>query len=45
MRRKSWQRKVQTAILGGGPGREAVSEPRYIRRGQAGRASGVGQLP
>ena len=32
------------AILGGGPGLEAVSEPRHIRRGQAGRASGVGPL-
>ena len=32
------------AILGGGPGLEAVSEPRHIRRGQAGPASGVGPL-
>ena len=32
------------AILGGGPGLEAVTEPRHIRRGQAGRASGVGPL-
>ena len=32
------------AILGGGPGLEAVSEPRHIRRGQSGRASGVGPL-
>ena len=32
------------AILGGGPGLKAVSEPRRIRRGQAGRASGVGPL-
>ena len=32
------------AILGGGPGLEAVSEPRHIRRGQAGWASGVGPL-
>ena len=32
------------AILGGGPGVEAVSEPRHIRRGQAGRASAVGPL-
>ena len=32
------------AILGGGPGLEAVSKPRDIRRSQAGRASGVGPL-
>ena len=31
------------AILGGGPSLEAVSEPRHIRRGQAGRASGLSQ--
>ena len=44
MRRKSWQRQACRRHLGGWARPRGGHEPRHIRRGQAGRASGAGPL-